>query len=67
MFPTIAPINEETRSSENIGNTTTVTTIEGENRDFGIDIQSSSYRGKADTYNIVVVGIVLHGLAFMYM
>ena len=67
VFPTIAPINEETRSSENIGNTTTVTTIEGENRDFGIDIQSSSYHGKADTYNIVVVGIVLHGLALMYM
>lgn len=66
IFPSSAPNVRVARSSDKNGNaSSTVIAIEGENRGFGIDVQSSagSYRNQFNSYNYFAMVILLHGIA----
>jgi hypothetical protein len=66
FVPSNAPNNRDARSGGISNNTpppATVPTIQGENRGFGNDGQSSGYRSKYGTYSMVAFGILLHGIA----
>jgi trypsin len=70
MIPSDALSIYPTRSSENTNSTASaVKSIQGENRGFGIDVQSStgSYRRNHDSYDIVVLGLLVHGIALMHL
>ena len=61
LFPTSAPDNRDARSG-NISIVTTpspVAVVEGENRGYGIDVQSGSNRVRSHLYSMVALGVML--------
>ena len=55
----------EARSSDNASST--ITAIDGENRGYGTELQSSGERRQYGFCNVLVMGMLLHGIAIMFL